>query len=203
MERVSDVNYVEMIGVLESPFEFCEYDRDEPICVSTLLTRRASGAIDRIPISINKKMLDCMDKTILSGKIKIQGFLFCRTRNNKLLTTVRITEKILPQNAEVQDRNFVRVIGSICKIPKFYQNEIPVCKFMISVKAEHQPRCFIPVITMRGLAYAGNSCDLKQRVNIRGKLGCSKIYKTLDDGSEVLCDVYEIYANRLRKIIEC
>ncbi|MBO5143766.1 MAG: single-stranded DNA-binding protein [Clostridia bacterium] len=204
MVEISEVNTVKMVGSFEDHFTFDSYDESERIFVSNFLVIRLSGRVDRIPVFIAESLLDLIsqdgNEVFKEKKYLIRGFVYSKTLNGKLKIGVKVQEIEVKEDYEY-DLNFVTLSGIICKEPRLcnVSKDRMICDFMLCCKNKGV-KSYIPIVGWDDLARRLSIYKLGDKLLLRARIQSRIFYKKLSDGSFEQREVYEIVANKLKKV---
>ena len=124
---------------------------NEPFYVGTLLVKRLSGALDRLPVTIPGKLLACarLEEGVpvtLSGQV--------RSYNKVVAGTGRLIVTLFAQNvieaAENDTLNKVSLVGALCKPPIYRSTPFgrEICDMMLAVNRAFGKSDYIPCMRL-------------------------------------------------------
>ena len=161
----------------------------------SLEVERLSGAVDILPVVIEKHLLDTLDPTA-GSMITITGQI--RSYNQRqdgarhLLIFVYATS-IIAEDAEPE--NQVSLTGTLCREPNLRRTPLgrEICDIMLAVKRPFHRSDYLPCILWGRTAQILSSCHTADVISIQGRLQ-SRIYTKLTEDGPQEHTAYEISA---------
>lgn len=161
----------------------------------SLEVERLSGAVDTLPVVIEKHLLDTVDPTA-GSMITVTGQI--RSYNQRkdgarhLLIFVYAVS-ILAEDA--QPENQVCLTGTLCRDPNLRRTPLgrEICDIMLAVKRPFHRSDYLPCILWGRTALVLSACRTGDTISIQGRLQ-SRIYTKLTEDGPQEHTAYEISA---------
>ena len=190
-------NRIVAAGRLEEKLELSHEVMNEPFYSGTLLVKRLSGAVDRLPVTIPGKLLAVTDIShgnmiLMSGQV--------RSYNKVVEGSGRLMVTLFAQNmAETQENdtmNRVSLTGVLCKPPIYRSTPFgrEICDMMLAVNRAFGKSDYIPCIAWGRNAQYASRFQVGDRVRITGRLQSREYQKLLENGEYMTRNAYEVSA---------
>ncbi len=179
-------NSVELCGTLAARPVFSHSGRNEDYYIFPLDVERLSGTVDTINVIARKRLLE---QTGIpgGGKILVTGEL--RSFNNKNGEGSRLVITVFAREiafTDGEDRNEVRLVGTLCKPPNFRKTPMgrEICDIMLAVNRRYRRSDYLPCIAWGQLAQLVSELYVGDVISLRGRIQSRKYIKTV--GGEVV-----------------
>ena len=184
-------------GCLEGALELSHEVMNEPFYVGTLLVKRLSGALDRLPVTIPGKLLACarLEEGVpvtLSGQV--------RSYNKVVAGTGRLIVTLFAQNvieaAENDTLNKVSLVGALCKPPIYRSTPFgrEICDMMLAVNRAFGKSDYIPFIAWGRNAQYAARFGVGDKIALTGRLQSREYQKLTENGECITRNAYEVSA---------
>jgi len=190
-------NRIVAAGRLEGDPVLSHEVMNEPFYTGTLLVKRLSGAVDRLPVTLPGKLLACMpaldDRLLmLSGQV--------RSYNKVVDGAGRLMVTLFAQNiSEAQENdtlNKVSLVGALCKPPIYRSTPFgrEICDMMLAVNRAFGKSDYIPCIAWGRNAQYAARFGVGDKICLTGRLQSREYQKLLDNGEYMTRNAYEVSA---------
>ncbi|MEE1200716.1 MAG: single-stranded DNA-binding protein [Christensenellales bacterium] len=170
---------------------------NEPFYVSTLVVKRLSGTVDRLPVTIPGKLLACMSgnggqRMTLSGQVRSYNKVVDGT--GRLMVT--LFAQSISEAGENDTLNRVILTGSLCKPPIYRSTPFgrEICDMMLAVSRAFGKSDYIPCIAWGRNAQYAARFGVGDKVTLTGRLQSREYQKLLDNGEYLTRNAYEVSA---------
>ena len=173
---------------------------NEPFYTGTLLVKRLSGAVDRLPVTIPGKLLACVPP--LNGQLLMMTGQV-RSYNKVVDGAGRLMVTLFAQNiSEAQENdtlNKVTLVGALCKPPVYRSTPFgrEICDMMLAVNRAFGKSDYIPCIAWGRNARFAARLSVGDHISIEGRLQSRPYQKQLSDGTLLEKIAYEVSVSRL------
>jgi len=182
-------------GHLESRLELSHEVMNEPFYSGTLLVKRLSGAIDRLPLTLPGKLLTPeLDST--EPLLMLQGQV--RSYNKVIDGAGRLMVTLFAQHVSVgadnDTLNRVELTGALCKPPVYRSTPFgrEICDLMLAVNRAFGKSDYIPCIAWGRNAQFASRFKVGDRIRITGRLQSREYQKLLDNGEYMARNAFEV-----------
>lgn len=190
-------NRIVAAGRLESEPVLSHEVMNEPFYTGTLLVRRLSGAVDRLPVTIPGKLLACMPPSegqllMMSGQV--------RSYNKVIDGAGRLMVTLFAQNISLAQENDtlnkVSLTGALCKPPIYRSTPFgrEICDMMLAVNRAFGKSDYIPCIAWGRNAQYAARFNVGDRISLTGRLQSREYQKLLENGEYMTRNAYEVSA---------
>ena len=188
-------NIAQLCGVIAAAPVFSHSARGESFYTFPLEVARLSGATDRINIIVRDELMESVALNE-AEKLCVKGEL--RSFNNKsgegakLVITVFAKELYL---CDDDDLNEVHLVGTLCKKPNLRMTPMgrDICDLMLAVNRRYGRSDYLPCITWGKTAQQVAACQVRDVLQITGRLQ-SRVYTKVTDAGTEERTAYEISA---------
>ena len=170
---------------------------NEPFYTGTMLVKRLSGAVDRLPVTIPGKLLACvppLDDHLLMMTGQVRSY-------NKVVDGAgRLMVTLFAQNiSEAQENdtlNKVTLVGALCKPPVYRSTPFgrEICDMMLAVNRAFGKSDYIPCIAWGRNAQYAARFSVGDRISLTGRLQSREYQKQLENGEYMTRNAYEVSA---------
>ena len=182
-------------GHLEGPLELSHEVMNEPFYAGTLMVKRLSGAVDRLPVTIPGKLL-CGEKWTPDVLLLMQGQV--RSYNKMVEGSGRLMVTLFAQHvsigAENDTLNRVELSGALCKPPVYRSTPFgrEICDLMLAVNRAFGKSDYIPCIAWGRNAQFASRFHVGDRVRVTGRLQSREYQKLLENGEYIIRNAFEV-----------
>lgn len=156
---------------------------------------RLSGAVDLLPVIANEDVLFRIDPTAgemltVTGQIRTHNLRREGTRH--LLIFVFATD-ILAEDGEPINDAYIQ--GTLCRAPTYRRTPLgrEICDVMLAVPREFHRADYLPCILWGRTAQEISLCQVRDRIQIHGRLQ-SRVYTKLTEDGAIERTAYELSA---------
>ena len=191
-------NRIVATGRLEEAPVLSHEVMNEPFYTGTLLVRRLSGAVDRLPVTIPGKLLACMPAGVEEQLLMLSGQV--RSYNKVIDGTGRLMVTLFAQNiAPAQENdtlNKVSLVGALCKPPIYRSTPFgrEICDMMLAVNRAFGKSDYIPCIAWGRNAQYAARFSVGDKISLTGRLQSREYQKLLENGEYMTRNAYEVSA---------
>ena len=188
-------NRIVAVGVLDGPLELSHEVMNEPFYTGTLMVKRLSGAVDRLPVTIPGQLRARLPEEggrqlLLTGQV--------RSYNKVVDGAGRLMVTLFAQSvAESPDNdtlNKVSLTGVLCKPPIYRSTPFgrEICDMMLAVNRAFGKSDYIPCIAWGRNAQYASRFAVGDRVRLTGRLQSREYQKLLENGEYLSRNAYEV-----------
>ena len=188
-------NSITLRGELEALPEFSHENHGRNFYRFTLLVPRLSGAVDRLPIIAEDRLLEQIDPTggemlTVTGQVRSHNV---RTDTGRRLLIFVFAMNICAEDGEPV--NEVILEGPLCREPTYRRTPLgrDICDSMLAVKRTFHRADYLPCILWGRTAQEISTCRARDIIRICGRLQSRNYTKVTDDGPQERI-AYEISA---------
>ena len=193
-------NRIVAAGRLEGSLQMSHEVMNEPFYSGTLLVKRLSGAVDRLPVTIPGKLLAVTDLSrdclmLMSGQV--------RSYNKVVDGSGRLMVTLFAQNiSETEENdtmNRVTLVGVLCKPPIYRSTPFgrEICDMMLAVNRAFGKSDYIPCIAWGRNAQYAARFGVGDKIRLTGRLQSREYQKLLENGEYMTRNAYEVSAYTL------
>ena len=189
-------NRIVAVGRLEGDLELSHEVMNEPFYTGTMLVKRLSGAVDRLPVTIPGKLLGMLPEQetqlILTGQVRSYNKVV--EGAGRLMVTL-FTQSIAP-SPDNDTLNKVSLTGALCKPPIYRSTPFgrEICDMMLAVNRAFGKSDYIPCIAWGRNAQFASRFHVGDRVRVTGRLQSREYQKLLENGEYLLRNAFEVSA---------
>ena len=195
-------NRIVAVGRLEGELGLSHEVMNEPFYTGTLLVKRLSGAVDRLPVTIPGKLMGLLPEDrgqmlLLTGQV--------RSYNKVVEGAGRLMVTLFTQSlAPTQDNdtlNRVSLTGALCKPPIYRSTPFgrEICDMMLAVNRAFGKSDYIPCIAWGRNAQYAARFGVGDRLTLTGRLQSREYQKLLESGEYMVRSAYEVPAFTLEE----
>ena len=184
-------------GRLESAPMLSHEVMHEPFYAGTLLVKRLSGAVDKIPVTIPGKLLppegDPAGKLMLfQGQVRSYNKVVDGA--GRLMVTLFVQS--MCETSENETLNKVSLTGALCKPPIYRSTPFgrEICDLMLAVNRAFGKSDYIPCIAWGRNAQYASRFQVGDRVRIGGRLQSREYQKLMENGEYMVRNAFEVSA---------
>ncbi|MBQ8507074.1 MAG: single-stranded DNA-binding protein [Clostridia bacterium] len=190
-------NRIVAAGRLEEGLELSHEVMNEPFYAGTLLVKRLSGAVDRLPVTIPGKLLAVTDLSqgnmiLMTGQVRSYNKVV--DGNGRLMVTLFAQSMVETQENDTMNR--VTLTGVLCKPPIYRSTPFgrEICDMMLAVNRAFGKSDYIPCIAWGRNAQYASRFKVGDRVRLTGRLQSREYQKLLENGEYMVRNAYEVSA---------
>ena len=188
-------NRIIAVGRMDGALELSHEVMNEPFYTGTLLVRRLSGAVDRLPVTIPGKLMGMLPEQA-DSQLQIIGQV--RSYNKvidgagRLMVTL-FAQGIMP-SPENDTLNKVTLAGALCKPPIYRSTPFgrEICDMMLAINRAFGKSDYIPCIAWGRNAQFASRFGVGDRVRLTGRLQSREYQKLLENGEYLSRNAYEV-----------
>ncbi len=201
-------NRIVAAGRLEDSLSLSHEVMNEPFYAGTLLVKRLSGAVDRLPVTIPGKLLAVhrMDGGEESGDVprlsdqlmlvsgQVRSYNKVVEGSGRLMVTLFVQS--MSPTVENDTMNKVNLVGVLCKPPVYRSTPFgrEICDMMLAVNRAFGKSDYIPCIAWGRNAQYASRFRVGDRVRLSGRLQSREYQKLLENGEYMIRNAYEVSA---------
>lgn len=190
-------NRIVAAGRLEDSLTLSHEVMNEPFYAGTLLVKRLSGAVDRLPVTIPGKLLavtepDYEHLMLMSGQVRSYNKVV--DGSGRLMVTLFVQS--MAETRENDTMNKVSLVGVLCKPPIYRSTPFgrEICDMMLAVNRAFGKSDYIPCIAWGRNAQYASRFHVGDRVRLSGRLQSREYQKLLENGEYMVRNAYEVSA---------
>ena len=198
-------NRIVATGQLEDSLTLSHEVMNEPFYAGTLLVKRLSGAVDRLPVTIPGKLLaineiETNQLLLVTGQVRSYNKVV--EGSGRLMVTLFV-QSMVP-TAENDTMNKVSLVGVLCKPPIYRSTPFgrEICDMMLAVNRAFGKSDYIPCIAWGRNAQYASRFHVGDRVRLTGRLQSREYQKLLENGEYMVRNAYEVSAFTLEAASE-
>ena len=188
-------NRIIAVGRLEGGLELSHEVMNEPFYTGTLLVKRLSGAVDRLPVTIPGKLMGALpeeadSQLLMTGQVRSYNKVV--EGAGRLMVTL-FAQSIAP-SPDNDTLNKVTLTGALCKPPVYRSTPFgrEICDMMLAVNRAFGKSDYIPCIAWGRNAQYAARFDVGERVRLTGRLQSREYQKQLENGEYMVRCAYEV-----------
>lgn len=184
-------------GKLESAPVLSHEVMNEAFYAGTLLVKRLSGTVDRLPITLPGKLiadthlpLDAL--LLVSGQVRSYNKVIDGT--GRLMVTMFVQSVSVTNDNETLNR--VELSGALCKPPIYRSTPFgrEICDMMLAVNRAFGKSDYIPCIAWGRNAQYASRFEVGDRIRLSGRLQSREYQKLMDNGEYIVRNAFEVSA---------
>ena len=187
-------NRIIAVGRLDGELELSHEVMNEPFYTGTLLVKRLSGAVDRLPVTIPGKLMGLLpqedSQLLMTGQVRSYNKVV--DGSGRLMVTLFAQSIALsPDNDTL---NKVSLTGALCKPPIYRSTPFgrEICDMMLAVNRAFGKSDYIPCIAWGRNAQYASRFGVGDRVRLTGRLQSREYQKLLESGEYLSRNAYEV-----------
>lgn len=190
-------NRIVAAGRLEDSLTLSHEVMNEPFYAGTLLVKRLSGAVDRLPVTIPGKLLAVAEPDydrlmLMTGQVRSYNKIV--EGSGRLMVTLFVQN--MSETRENDTMNKVNLVGVLCKPPIYRSTPFgrEICDMMLAVNRAFGKSDYIPCIAWGRNAQYASRFHVGDRVRLSGRLQSREYQKLLENGEYMIRNAYEVSA---------
>ena len=189
------INQIHLRGSLQALPKFSHENHGKKFYRFFLEVPRLSGTVDILPVVSELGLLESLDLTggsCLDIRGQVRSHNISDDRGRHLLVFVFATEMRVEDGPPV---NEVTVLGNVCKAPTYRRTPLgrEITDVMLAVPRVLRRADYLPCILWGSTAYHASSCQVRNQIQISGRLQSRSYSKYTEAGVEERT-TYEISA---------
>ena len=187
-------NRIIAVGRLDGELELSHEVMNEPFYTGTLLVKRLSGAVDRLPVTIPGKLMGLLpeenSQLLVTGQVRSYNKVIDGA--GRLMVTLFVQSMALSPDNDTLNR--VTLTGALCKPPIYRSTPFgrEICDMMLAVNRAFGKSDYIPCIAWGRNAQYASRFSVGDRVRLTGRLQSREYQKLLENGEYMLRNAYEV-----------
>ncbi len=188
-------NRIVAVGRLEGELELSHEVMNEPFYTGTLLVRRLSGTVDRLPVTIPGKLMallpqDMGAQLLMTGQVRSYNKVIDGA-GRLMVTLFAQSIALSPDNDTL---NKVSLTGALCKPPIYRSTPFgrEICDMMLAVNRAFGKSDYIPCIAWGRNAQYASRFAVGDSVRLTGRLQSREYQKLLENGEYLSRNAYEV-----------
>ena len=187
-------NRIIAVGRLDGELELSHEVMNEPFYTGTLLVKRLSGAVDRLPVTIPGKLMGLLpeenSQLLVTGQVRSYNKVVDGA--GRLMVTLFVQSLALSPDNDTLNR--VALTGALCKPPIYRSTPFgrEICDMMLAVNRAFGKSDYIPCIAWGRNAQYASRFSVGDRVRLTGRLQSREYQKLLENGEYLLRNAYEV-----------
>ena len=188
-------NRIVAVGRLEGELELSHEVMNEPFYTGTLLVRRLSGAVDRLPVTIPGKLMGLLPEdrdrqVMMTGQVRSYNKVIDGA--GRLMVT--LFAQTISESPDNDTLNKVTLTGALCKPPIYRSTPFgrEICDMMLAVNRAFGKSDYIPCIAWGRNAQYASRFGVGDYVRLTGRLQSREYQKLLDNGEYLCRNAYEV-----------
>ena len=188
-------NRIIAVGRLDGELELSHEVMNEPFYTGTLLVKRLSGTVDRLPITIPGKLMGLLPEAegsqlLATGQVRSYNKVIDGA--GRLMVTLFVQSLALSPDNDTLNR--VTLTGALCKPPIYRSTPFgrEICDMMLAVNRAFGKSDYIPCIAWGRNAQYASRFSVGDRVRLTGRLQSREYQKLLENGEYMLRNAYEV-----------
>ena len=168
---------------------------NEPFYTATLLVKRLSGAVDRLPVTLPGKLLTSdlpgSDELLLmQGQVRSYNKVV--EGAGRLIVTLFVQH--LSPGGDNDTLNRVELSGALCKPPVYRSTPFgrEICDLMLAVNRAFGKSDYIPCIAWGRNAQFASRFHVGDRLRVTGRLQSREYQKLLESGEYIVRNAFEV-----------
>ncbi len=182
-------------GRLEGRPELSHEVMNEPFYTATLLVKRLSGAVDRLPVTLPGKLLSDglpggEELLLMQGQVRSYNKVV--EGAGRLMVTLFVQH--LSPGGDNDTLNRVELCGALCKPPVYRSTPFgrEICDLMLAVNRAFGKSDYIPCIAWGRNAQFASRFHVGDRLRITGRLQSREYQKLLESGEYIVRNAFEV-----------
>ena len=199
----STQNTLTLCGKVDNYPLFSHESHDIKFFGFTLLTKRLSGAFDKIPVIANEELLskaDISPDQFIRIDSTLRSFNKKSESGNKLIISALAKEIFDCETEEYE--NTLELTGTVCKTPTYRKTPLgrEICDLMLAANRKYGRSDYLPLIVWGQNARRAAELCTGHMINLLGRFQSREYIKVID-GAESIRTTYEVSVSAFEKII--
>ena len=187
-------NRIIAVGRLDGELELSHEVMNEPFYTGTLLVKRLSGTVDRLPVTIPGKLMGLLpeENSQIMATGQVRSYNKVVDGSGRLMVTL-FAQSIVP-SPDNDTLNRVSLTGALCKPPIYRSTPFgrEICDMMLAVNRAFGKSDYIPCIAWGRNAQYASRFSVGDRVRLTGRLQSREYQKLLESGAYRVRNAYEV-----------
>ena len=187
-------NRIIAVGRLDGELELSHEVMNEPFYTGTLLVKRLSGTVDRLPVTIPGKLMGLLpeENSQIMATGQVRSYNKVVDGSGRLMVTL-FAQSIVP-SPDNDTLNRVSLTGALCKPPIYRSTPFgrEICDMMLAVNRAFGKSDYIPCIAWGRNAQYASRFAVGDRVRLTGRLQSREYQKLLESGEYLSRNAYEV-----------
>lgn len=190
-------NRIVAVGRLDGTLQMSHEVMNEPFFTGTLLVKRLSGALDKLPLTIPGKLMAgnrLDDHRLMMVQGQVRSYNKVIDGAGRLMVT--LFAQSLTETGENDTLNKVSLSGALCRPPVYRSTPFgrEICDMMLAVNRAFGKSDYVPCIAWGRNAQYASRFRIGDRVRLTGRLQSREYQKLLESGEYMIRMAYEISA---------
>jgi len=187
-------NRIIAVGRLDGELELSHEVMNEPFYTGTLLVKRLSGTVDRLPVTIPGKLMGLLpednSQLLVTGQVRSYNKVIDGA--GRLMVTLFVQSLVPSPDNDTLNR--VTLTGALCKPPIYRSTPFgrEICDMMLAVNRAFGKSDYIPCIAWGRNAQYASRFSVGDRVRLTGRLQSREYQKLLENGEYMVRNAYEV-----------
>lgn len=202
MGKPLENNRAHISGMLLDDFKFSHEMYGEKFYESTVVSERASGVSDYIPVTVSERIADVKGKWA-GQHVEIFGSFRSYNRGNHLILYVFVDSIVSLEDSQ-EDTSEIHIEGFICKTPVCRETPLgrEITDIMIAVNRPYGYSDYIPCIVWGRNARFASGLAVGTKMRIGGRIQSREYHKWIDDETMETRVCYEVSVKTIDVIEE-
>ena len=190
-------NRMTACGRLDGVPELSHEVMNEPFYTGTLLVKRLSGTVDRLPVTLPGKLIAesgiPLDSLLLmSGQVRSYNKIV--EGSGRLMVTLFVQSVAVTNDNETLNR--AELCGALCKPPVYRSTPFgrEICDMMLAVNRAFGKSDYIPCIAWGRNAQYASRFRVGDHVRVTGRLQSREYQKLMENGEYMVRNAFEVSA---------
>lgn len=185
-------NRVLLVGTVSEDFVLDHEIYGEKFYSLMIATKRASGAIDFIPVLVSERLFD-VNESYYGKTVQIMGEYRSRNSEDRKLRLNVFANSFEVVSCDAKHINEIYMEGFICKEPKYRITPLgrQIAEIILAVNRRYDKSDYLPCIAWGRNASFVSRAEVGTKLAIEGRIQ-SREYKKVIDGKEEYRVAYEI-----------
>lgn len=190
-------NRMTACGRLEGAPELSHEVMNEPFYTGTLLVKRLSGTVDRLPVTLPGKLIADpgipLDSLLLmNGQVRSYNKIV--EGSGRLMVTLFVQSMTATNDNETLNR--AELCGALCKPPVYRSTPFgrEICDMMLAVNRAFGKSDYIPCIAWGRNAQYASRFRVGDHVRVTGRLQSREYQKLMENGEYMVRNAFEVSA---------
>ena len=203
MGKPLENNRAHISGMLLDEFKFSHEMYGEKFYESTVVSERASGVSDYIPITVSERIAAVKGKWA-GQHVEIFGSFRSYNRGNHLILHVFVDSIGRIAEDSEDDANEIFLDGFICREVKYRETPLgrELSEVMLAVNRDYGKSDYVPCIVWSRNARFASGLSVGTRLRLYGRIQSREYQKWIDDETVETRTCYEVSASKIEVVEE-